>query len=100
MAVAGVLGILESASKYAGPQLESVVLTSSVAAIFDPSKIAHTFTEADWNEWAEAKCLELGNQAPAGLLYSASKVAAEKAFWKFGQDHKVRTIPNVLLRPL
>ena len=88
-AVRGAVGMLESAFKHAGPQLESVVITSSVAAIYDPSKRPYTFTEADWNTWAEAKAKELGGEAPSSTLYPASKVAAEKAFWKFRDDNQV-----------
>ena len=83
------MGILQSAVKHAGPQLESVVLTSSVASIWDPSKNPQHFTEADWNNWAEAKAKELGDKTPTSVLYSASKAAAEKAFWKFRDDNKV-----------
>lgn len=88
-AISGTLSILASAYEYAGPQLQAFVLTSSLAAIFDPSKSPHNFTEADWNEWAEAKAKEEGDAAPAKLLYLVAKTAAEKALWKFQDDKKV-----------
>jgi len=87
-AIHGTVGILKSALDHAGPELEIVVVTSSVAAVTDPAKNPHTFTEADWNNWAEAKAKELGDKAPASLLYPASKAAAEKALWKFRDEHK------------
>ena len=89
IAVAGAVGILTSAYKHAGPQLESFVITSSVAAILDPSKIPYTFTEADWNTYSYDKAKELGDQAPAGLLYQASKTAAERSIWQFRDEYKV-----------
>ena len=89
VAVAGATGILLSAYKHAGPQLESFVLTSSVAAIIDPSKKPYDFSEADWNTYSVAKAKELGEEAPGGLLYQASKVEAEKAIWAFRDEHHV-----------
>ncbi|MCJ1419424.1 hypothetical protein MMC32_005779 [Xylographa parallela] len=88
VAVAGAVGILLSAYKHAGPQLESFVLTSSVAAIIDPSKKPYDFTEADWNTYSGAKSKELGDAAPGGLLYQASKAEAERAMWAFRDEHK------------
>ena len=89
IAVAGAAGILLSAYKHAGPQLESFVLTSSVAAIIDPSKKPFNFTEADWNTYSAAKAKELGEGAPGGLLYQASKTEAERAIWAFRDEYKV-----------
>ncbi|MCJ1285803.1 hypothetical protein MMC26_005144 [Xylographa opegraphella] len=88
VAVAGAAGILLSAYKHAGPQLESFVLTSSVAAIIDPSKKPYDFTEADWNTYSVAKAKELGEEAPGGLLYQASKTEAERAIWVFRDEYK------------
>ncbi|MCJ1394595.1 hypothetical protein MMC18_007475, partial [Xylographa bjoerkii] len=88
IAVAGAAGILLSAYKHAGPQLESFVLTSSVAAIVDPSKKPYDFTEADWNTYSGAKAKELGDKAPGGLLYQASKTEAERAIWAFRDEYK------------
>lgn len=85
-AVQGSLGILNSAYKHAGPKLESFVLTSSVAAVSDPSKKTHCFTEADWNEWAEPKA----KSGESSALYSASKTLAERAIWEFRDEKKVR----------
>ena len=62
---------------------------SSDAAIRDPSRKNHTFTEDDWNSWAEPLAKELGDKAPAHVLYPASKVLAERAFWRFREEKKV-----------
>ena len=90
-AVQGSLSVLQSAFHHAGPQLESFVLTSSLAAISDPEKAAsgYSFSESDWNDWTENKCKELGAEAPSQLLYPASKTAAEKAVWGFKNEFKV-----------
>lgn len=90
-AVNGALSILNSAYKHAGPQLESFVITSSFAAVSDPSKRPYTFTAADWNTWAEAEHKKLGSDTPPTVLYPASKAAAERAIWDFRDEHKVCT---------
>ena len=92
-ALNGTLSIIASAYSHAGPQFEAFVLTSSLAAINDPSKSPYSFTEADWNDWAEAKAKEEGDAAPGGLLYVAAKTVAEKALWKFRDDKKVFQAP-------
>lgn len=91
-AILGNEAILESGRK-AGPQLSSVVITSSAAAVFDGKKPApYVFTEADFArsslEKAEADRKE-GVKTNPGMLYGASKVAAERAVWKWRDEHKV-----------
>lgn len=97
-ALNGTLSIIASAYSHAGPQFEAFVLTSSLAAINDPSKRPYNFTEADWNDWAEAKAKEEGDAAPGGLLYVAAKTVAEKALWKFRDDKKVFQAPFPLFK--
>lgn len=92
-ALNGTLSIIASAYSQAGSQFKAFVLTSSLAAINDPSKRPYNFTEADWNDWAEAKAREEGDAAPGGLLYIAAKTVAEKALWKFRDDKKVFQSP-------
>ena len=84
----GAIGMLESALAHAGPQLEIVVLTSSIAAVSSPdkNKAGHHYTEADFNDWAEP--LAKSENPPNGVFYTASKAASEKAFWKFRDDKK------------
>ena len=77
--------MLDSALQHAGPQLSSVVLTSSIAAVSSPDKGHYHYTERDWNDWAEPLAIAGGANAP---FYSASKAASEKAFWKFRDEHK------------
>ncbi|KAJ4291166.1 hypothetical protein N0V90_010364 [Kalmusia sp. IMI 367209] len=86
-AVNGTKSILNSALQ-AGPQLKTFVYLSSIAAVMSATPAPYTFTEKDWNDWAEAKVAELGKETPGPVIYSASKVAAEKAFWAFRGDQK------------
>ena len=90
IAVAGAIGILTSAYKHAGPQLESFIITSSVAAIVDLTKRKYAFSEKDWNTYSYDRAKELGDEAPSAMLYQASKVAAERAVWEFKEKHNVR----------
>jgi nucleoside-diphosphate-sugar epimerase len=105
-AVAGTMTLLNSALEHAGPQLEAVIVTSSVAAISDPKPPGYVFTEVDFalnaTNVAEANRAE-GKDAP-GVLYSASKQAAEKAVWTFKEEKKpyfaISTVhPTVTIGP-
>ncbi|KAG7291418.1 hypothetical protein NEMBOFW57_001437 [Staphylotrichum longicolle] len=95
-AVQGTTSLLASAlaeSKRESRQgaLKSVVFMSTISAVFSPSKPAgHAFTEADWNDVAEAEVSRLGKDSPGYVIYQASKTAAERAFWKFGQKVEAR----------
>jgi nucleoside-diphosphate-sugar epimerase len=85
-----------------------VVITSSVAAVVsiknDPE---YTFTEADFatSSFDQAtKDRETGVTTPAGILYGASKTAADRAVWQFRKEHKpffaISTInPSVVIGP-
>lgn len=86
-AVQGTLSILRSAAKE--PLVKSFVLLSSVAAISRLTKGPHKVTEEDWNDWAEAMVEQKGTDTPGPVIYSASKTAAERAFWKFGKESNV-----------
>jgi nucleoside-diphosphate-sugar epimerase len=87
-AVNGTTTILKSAVN-AGPQLKTVVDMSSIAAIKPKaaSNPPYTITEKDWNDVAEAEVVRLGKDTPGPFIYSASKTAAEKAFWKFQKEN-------------
>jgi len=61
-----------------------------VAAIVDPTKPKYSFCEKDWNTYSYDRAKELGGEAPSGMLYQASKVAAERAVWEFKKEHNVR----------
>lgn len=95
---AGTRVLLESAVK-AGAQLEVVVVTSSVAAVveLDDEKMrtAYAFTEKDFAHSALEKAereFKAGETAPSGVLYTASKIAAEAEVWKFRDSVKVNRL--------
>jgi nucleoside-diphosphate-sugar epimerase len=98
IAVKGTNSIFESALK-AGPQLESLVVTSSVAAITNSGvEPGYVFTEKDFAHTAFDKATSdhtQGIDSPAGILYSASKTAAERAVWEFRDKHNVSCISRV-----
>lgn len=61
---------------------------SSIAAVRSSHPPPYTFTENDWNDFAEKMCEAKGKETPGIIIYAASKVAAEKAFWKFKEEEK------------
>jgi nucleoside-diphosphate-sugar epimerase len=89
-AVQGNTSILASALQHAGPQLQSFVLTSSVAAVVD--RWAHPFTEpyayseSDWN--INGPKIASSEPFNVGIAYSASKTLAERALWEFVEKEK------------
>ncbi|KAI0834626.1 NAD(P)-binding protein [Hypoxylon sp. FL0890] len=87
MAVNSTKGILESALK-AGPQLQSVILMSSAAAIFDVPTEPGVYSEKDWNTTSEPAVKKLGRDAGGLHAYCASKAAGERAFWRFRDELK------------
>jgi len=87
-AIKGTVGILESAMKNA-PQVKRIVVTSSTAAVMDTdSKFPGTFSEKDWNVSSGERIKEKGRSAPQADKYRASKALAERAAWKWIDDHK------------
>jgi nucleoside-diphosphate-sugar epimerase len=93
-AVRGAETILASALK-AGPQLTSVVVTSSTIAVVNPVEGEYVFTENDYATFALDKALkdkEAGEKSPSSILYGASKTASDRAVWKFRDEHKVRPL--------
>lgn len=77
------------ASALTEPSIKSVVLMSSIAAmtgIGSPS--TSRVTEADWNDAALDAVKKLGKESSGPLIYIASKVAGERAFWKFRDEEK------------
>ncbi|PSN66757.1 NAD(P)-binding protein [Corynespora cassiicola Philippines] len=84
-AVIGTTGILKSIKKSA-PSVKQVVITSSFAAIVNPSKgvwPGHVYSEEDWNPIT----LEEAKENPMSG-YRASKTFAEKAAWDFVEKEK------------
>jgi nucleoside-diphosphate-sugar epimerase len=87
-ALAGTTSLLDSALNRAGPQLKSVVIISSIAAVRSPKEPPYTYTEKDWNTFSEGEVKRLGKESPGPQIYLASKVGAERAFWKFRDEKK------------
>ncbi|KAK3690475.1 hypothetical protein B0T22DRAFT_424359 [Podospora appendiculata] len=85
-AIDGITRVLESAAKE--PSIKSFVFMSSVAAIRSEKPDGYVFTEADWNTQAEDIVAQQGKDTPGPVIYYASKTAAEKALWKFRDEHK------------
>lgn len=93
-AIEGTLRALEAAHKE--PSVKSFVLMSSIAAVLSTKEGPYTFTEADWNDQAEAVVAKLGKDAPSGMIYLASKTAAERTLWRFRDEKKPKfTITSV-----
>lgn len=86
-AVAGNQILLNSALEKAGPQLQAVITTSSMAAINEPPQPPGTIlTENVFATRALDKAKSdkaAGIQTHPHVLYFASKVAAERALWEF-----------------
>lgn len=61
---------------------------SSAVAVRSPKEGPYTFTDADWNTVALDTVKAQGKQTPGVIIYSASKVASEQAFWKFREEKK------------
>ncbi|KAI1362708.1 NAD dependent epimerase/dehydratase [Xylaria arbuscula] len=110
-AVQGTLSILESALKATaaasardegedgsgiGGSLGSFVMMSSVSAVRMNLPGPVTFTEKDWNTQAEADVREAGDKAFGHVIYAASKVASERAFWKWVEEKKPPFAATVL----
>ncbi|KAL5483279.1 hypothetical protein ACEPAI_8509 [Sanghuangporus weigelae] len=105
-AVKGAVGVLESAFKYAGPQLKRVIFMSSTGAVVK-APYTGTFNEHSWNEGSIAEVAEKGRDVSPLIKYYASKTLAEKAVWDFVERNKhrltwdlVATIPSYVLGPI
>lgn len=84
-ALHGTVGVLK-AIKANAPTVKRVVITSSFAALVNPSKGTwpeHTYSEKDWSPLTHEEALQ--SQA-AG--YRASKTFAERAAWDFVEEEK------------
>jgi len=89
-AVMGTTGILKAIKAHA-PTVKRVVITSSFAAIINPSKglwPGHTYSESDWNPLTQEEAVQNNSNG-----YRASKTFAEKAAWEFIEKEK----PNFTL---
>lgn len=86
-AVQGTVGVLTSALKH-GTSVNRIVVTSSCASIFEDLPEPKTFSEADWNEFAIREVETKGADAPIADKYCASKALAERAAWKYWNEHR------------
>jgi nucleoside-diphosphate-sugar epimerase len=94
-AINGTVRALESAQKE--PKIKHFVLMSSIASVMQEREDDYTYTEKDWNNYAEAVVAKEGKATPGRVIYFASKVAAEKAMWKFRDEHKPKfTLTSIL----
>jgi len=86
-AIKGEQHVLDEALK-AG--IKKVVITSSWVTTLDPdlkqSWIGVTFTEKDWGNASVEEALD-GTKNPLEI-YSTGKILAEKATWKFAEEHR------------
>lgn len=94
-AVEGTLNVLRQADK-AG--IEKIVVTSSVAAILDPSLKqgfdGRILTDSDWGQATRA---EVEAHADSDFyVYGASKIFAERAVWSFAAEHPKVDIATIL----
>ena len=85
-AIKGTTSILGAVKAHA-PQVKRIVITSSFAAIVDPTqgtRPGYTYSEKDWNPvtYDQAKT------GDGGTAYCASKTFAEKAAWDFVEQQK------------
>lgn len=96
-AIIGTTGILKAIKKNA-PSVKHVVITSSFAAILNPSKglnPGHIYSEQDWNPITlEEAYLNSANG------YRASKTFAEKAAWEFIEKEKPNFTLSTINPPL
>ncbi|AQZ15115.1 (ZYRO0F05214g) [Zygosaccharomyces parabailii] len=85
-AVNGTKGILNAIKKYGAQTVKRLVITSSYAAILDPSKLGDSstiFTEKSWNPTTWEGC-----RTDPSNAYRASKKFAELAAWEFLEANK------------
>ncbi|KAI0674146.1 NAD(P)-binding protein [Trametes maxima] len=86
-AVQGTTGILKSAQAH-GSAVKRVVITSSTAAVLEPTTTPRVFSEENWNEDSVAEVKEKGRAASQPGKYRASKTLAERAAWEFYEKNK------------
>lgn len=85
-AIIGTSSILKAIKKYA-PGVKRVIITSSFAAIINPSELANpdkVFSEKDWNP----STYEDGLTGDKATSYRVSKTLAEKSGWSFIEEEK------------
>jgi nucleoside-diphosphate-sugar epimerase len=95
-AVNGTTGILRAIDESA-KQVKRVVITSSFAAMSNPTSPPAVYTEEAWNPMTMEESLATTNPQVA---YRASKVFAEKAAWDFVKTQKPSFALTVINPPM
>ncbi|CAF1113285.1 unnamed protein product [Rotaria sp. Silwood1] len=91
-AINGTMGVLQAAHKYNQnhpTKIKRIVITSSFAAVFDPSKgiqSDYTYTEKDWCSLTYTDGVAAKNDRVTA--YRVSKTCAEHAAWEFLDKEK------------
>lgn len=80
-AVDGTLNLLKAAHEHSTGILKRIVITSSIAAIFEPKEVI--WEEESWNEYSITQVNEKQDKATPADMYRASKSLAEKAAWEY-----------------
>ncbi|KAG6848757.1 hypothetical protein H0H93_014356 [Arthromyces matolae] len=104
-AIDGTLNLLETARKEKG--IKKVLFIGSIGSVImtakDPAK--EIITSKDWNIYTEQLVNNPDDPLVGFHIYVGSKLAAEKAAWKFVEDNKVDfsltvLLPAVVLGPI
>ncbi|EGF97903.1 uncharacterized protein MELLADRAFT_113972 [Melampsora larici-populina 98AG31] len=104
-AVIGTLSILNSANGPNGKSVKRIVITSSLAAVLNPTNdLNHVFNESEWNEYSSEVVKAKGKDSPPVEIYRCSKTA-EKAAWSFMKENQpafdlVTLCPSYVLGPV
>ncbi|KAG8784872.1 methylglyoxal reductase (NADPH-dependent) gre2 [Serendipita sp. 411] len=77
--------LLEGAA--ASPTVKRVVITSSIAAMYEPHEGKYVYTENDWFDTAPKIVAQAGINAPGHLKYMASKVLGERSAWSWVSEN-------------
>ncbi|KAL7904941.1 NAD(P)-binding protein [Trichoderma velutinum] len=98
-AIKGCVAILDAALRY-GKGVKRVVVTSSHASVADTSKglrPGYVYNEKDWNHMTYEQAAD---QATDGVTaYCASKALAERAVWKWADEHSDAPFDVVTITP-
>lgn len=98
----GTINLLKAASRDTC-NAKRVVITSSIAAILEPTNEVKTFTENDWNTFSVNLIKEKGDYSPPAEMYRASKTLAEQAAWEYVADQSkfdlVTINPSFIMGP-
>jgi nucleoside-diphosphate-sugar epimerase len=92
-AISGTLGLLQSVKTYA-PSVNRVIVTSSFAAMENPTSHPPVYSEECWNPITYEQALD------PSLAYFGSKKLAEKAAWAFMLEEKPSFTLTTICPPL